>query len=52
VGVTEIFNVFGEVTKEEDVVLSNFTSDFNLYLSEGSKHQGGQDLRLHHHRYQ
>jgi hypothetical protein len=29
-GMTEILDVFGEVTEEEDVVLSNLTSDFNL----------------------
>jgi hypothetical protein len=29
-GMTEILNVFGEVTEEEDVVLANLTSDFNL----------------------
>lgn len=29
-GMTEIFDVFGEVTEEEDVVLADFTSDFNL----------------------
>jgi hypothetical protein len=29
-GMTEILNVFSEVTEEEDVVLANFTSDFNL----------------------
>lgn len=26
----EILNIFGQITKEEDVVLSNFTGDFNL----------------------
>lgn len=28
--VAEVFNVFREVAKEEDVVSTNFTSDFNL----------------------
>jgi hypothetical protein len=30
VSVAEIFDIFGEVAKEEDVVLANFTGDFNL----------------------
>lgn len=30
--VTEVFNIFGEVTEQEDVVLSDFTGDFNLLL--------------------
>jgi hypothetical protein len=30
VRVTKVFDVFGEVAKEEDVVFSDFTSDFNL----------------------
>jgi hypothetical protein len=28
--VAEIFDIFGEVAKEEDIVLSDFSSDFNL----------------------
>jgi len=28
----EIFDIFGEVAEEEDVVLSDFTGDFNLIL--------------------
>jgi len=30
VRVPKVFHVLGEVTKEEDIVLSDFTSDFNL----------------------
>lgn len=30
VGVAEVFDVFGEVAKEEDVGFADFTSDFNL----------------------
>jgi hypothetical protein len=28
--VAEIFDIFGEVAKEKDIVLSDFSSDFNL----------------------
>jgi hypothetical protein len=28
--VAEVFDVFSEVTKEEDVVLADFAGDFNL----------------------
>jgi hypothetical protein len=28
--VAEVFNIFSEVTKEEDIVLPNFAGDFNL----------------------
>ena len=27
---TEIFNILGEVAKEEDVLLTNFSSDLNI----------------------
>jgi hypothetical protein len=30
VGVTKVFDIFGKVAKEENVVLSNFTSNFDL----------------------
>jgi hypothetical protein len=30
VRVTKVFDVFGKVAKEENVVLSDFTSNFNL----------------------
>ena len=30
VGVTEIFHVFGEVTEEEDVLVADFSGDFDL----------------------
>jgi hypothetical protein len=30
VGVAEIFDVFGEIAEEEDVVLADFACDFNL----------------------
>lgn len=30
VGVAEIFDVFGEIAKEKDVALADFTGDFNL----------------------
>lgn len=33
VSVSEILNVLGQVTKEEDVVLANLAGDFNLVLS-------------------
>lgn len=29
-GVAEVFDVFGEVAEEEDVVLANLAGDFNL----------------------
>ena len=29
----EILNILGKVTEEEDVVLANFTGDFDLKLS-------------------
>jgi hypothetical protein len=28
--VAEVFNIFSEVTKEEDIVLPDFAGDFNL----------------------
>jgi len=31
VSTAEVLNVFGEVAEEEDVVLSNLTSDFDLF---------------------
>ena len=31
VRVAQVINIFGKVAEEEDVVLSNLTSDFNLW---------------------
>jgi hypothetical protein len=39
VGVTEVFNVLGEVTEEEDVILTDFTGNFNLLKSARSTEQ-------------
>lgn len=33
VGVAEVFDVFGEVAEEEDVVFADFAGDFDLWLS-------------------
>jgi len=30
VSVTQVLNILGQITKEEDVVLADFASDFNL----------------------
>lgn len=51
--VAEILDIFGQVTEEEDVVLSDFTSDFNLHMSARFLvGRGWLDLRWLHHKYQ
>lgn len=35
VGVAEVFDVFGKVTKEEDVLITDFARDFDLANSSG-----------------
>ncbi len=37
--VAEIFNVLGQIAKEEDIVLANFSGDFNLLKLETHKRQ-------------
>ena len=46
--VPEILDILGQVAKEEDVVLSNLTGDFNLALSAGFQKRRGT-LHLRHH---
>jgi hypothetical protein len=53
VGVAQVFDVFSEVTEEENVLLADFAGDFDL--SDVSfkvvKVKYMYDLRSHHRRY-
>jgi len=33
VGMTKILDILSKITEEEDVVLANLTSNFNLFMS-------------------
>lgn len=49
----QLIYVLGEVSKEEDVVFADFTSNFDLQnVSRGSIERGYKDLRWHHHTFQ
>jgi hypothetical protein len=53
VTVAEVFNILSKVSKQEDVVLANLASDFNLDLVSGEpKKRADIYLRWHHRKYQ
>lgn len=51
--VAKVFDVFGKVTEEEDVLLTDLAGDLNLYRSQYplSKYVELDYLRWHHHRF-
>lgn len=54
-GMAEIFNIFSQVSEEEDVVLADFASDFDLEILASHAHdvhKGQRYLHSHHRRFQ
>jgi hypothetical protein len=51
--VAKVLDVFGKVTEEEDVLLTDLAGDLNLYGSQYplSKYVELDYLRWHHHRF-